>query len=186
MKTKAKTSTDQKVVQLFKEFSPELKRYANRICSNATHAEDCVQLSFVKLWKKKDTYSFDNIEKIKSWLRTVIKNSIYTYFERNKRYNFTDPLVLENEFEDKKVVVNDTGLSILIESEETEKNKQKLTTCINKLSKKQKQVIELRFFQNMSYEQIAKKTKNKVTNVGFLINEAKNNLKKHLANQERI
>ena len=118
--------------------------------------------------EKKDTYSFDNIEKIKSWLRTVTKNSIYTYFEKNRRYSFTDPLNLENDFEDKEIVVKDTGLSILIESEENEKNKQKLATCIDKLSKKQKQVIQLRFFQNMSYEQIAKKTKNKVTNVSCL------------------
>lgn len=183
---KTKTSNDEKVVQLFKEFSSELKKYANKICPNATHAEDCVQLSFVKLWRKKDIYSFDNVEKIKSWLRTVTKNSIYTYFERNRRYSFTDPLHLENDFEDKQVVVKDTGLSILIESEESEVNKQKLATCIDKLSKKQKQVIQLRFFQNMSYEQIAKKTKNKVTNVGFLLNEAKNNLKKHLTNQEKM
>jgi hypothetical protein len=33
---------------------------------------------------------------------------------------------------------------------------------------------------------IAQKTKSKVTNVGFLINEAKSNLKKHLLSQAKI
>jgi RNA polymerase sigma factor (sigma-70 family) len=59
---------------------------------------------------------------------------------------------------------------------------------LNKLSDNQKKAIKLRYFNNLSYAEIAKKMKTSEGNVGFSISAGIRNLKKHFykykANQE--
>jgi RNA polymerase sigma-70 factor (ECF subfamily) len=184
--TKMKTNTlkQQEIENLFKEFFSELLAYMHKFTSNFTHAQESAQHSFTKLAKGK--YSFKNLDTTKAWLKVVARNCLYTYYKRNNRYLLCEHSEFVSEDNNFKLIENSNGFNILVQSEEEASVKLDIKNSLNKLSKKQKEVITLRYFENLSYEEIAKKTKNKVTNVGFLINEAKNNLKKHLSNRAKI
>jgi RNA polymerase sigma factor (sigma-70 family) len=182
---KAKPLNEQEIANLFAEFYCELKKYASVFAYSVDIAEDSAQSSFIKLCKNKPV--FDNTECAKHWLKKVARNCLFTFYKKNKRYIFLDPQESPSEIKNLDPVIDlASGFEILASSEDEIKFKTSLANSINKLTKKQKQVIELRYFHDLSYEQIAKKTKSKVTNVGFLLNEAKNNLKKHLLNEAKI
>ena len=48
--------------------------------------------------------------------------------------------------------------ALLIAFQETEEKKQKLTRALNNLTTKQLEIIRLKFFENLSYAEIASKT----------------------------
>ena len=174
----------QEIEDLFKEFFSELLAYVHKFTPNFTHAQDSAQHSFTKLAKGK--CSFKDLDTVKAWLKVVARNSLYTYYKRNNRYFLCEHSEFISENNNFKLIDNSNGFSVLAESEEEALTNDNIRNLLNKLSKKQKEVIVLRYFQDLSYEEIAKKTKSKVTNVGFLINEAKSNLKKHLLSQAKI
>jgi RNA polymerase sigma-70 factor (ECF subfamily) len=180
---KTNTLKQQEIENLFKEFFSELVAYAHKFTSNFTHAKDSAQQSFTKLAKSK--HSFEDLNAAKAWLRVVVRNCLYTYYKRNNRYFLCEHSEFISENNNFQLIDHSNGFSVLSESEEEKLRKNNIKKVLNKLSKKQKEVIVLRFFQNLSYEEIAQKTKSKVTNVGFLINEAKNNLRKHLLNEAK-
>lgn len=174
----------QEIENLFKEFFSELIAHTHKFTPNFTHAQESAQQSFAKLSKNKP--SFTDLEGAKAWLKVVSKNCLFTYYKRNNRYFLCENSEFVNENNNFHLIDHSNGFSVLAESEEEKLRKNNIRKVLNKLSKKQKKVIVLRFFQNLSYEEIAKKTKSKVTNVGFLLNEAKNNLRKHLLNEAKI
>jgi RNA polymerase sigma factor (sigma-70 family) len=182
---KTKCLNEEEVAVLFTEFHSELKKYVLNFTSSIDYAEDSAQLSFAKLLKRKPV--FENSESAKYWLKKVARNCLFTFHKKNKRYIFVDPQENQSEIKNLDPMLDiASGFETLASLEEEVSSKKTLTNSINKLSKKQKLVIQLRYFENLSYEQIAKKTKSKVTNVGFLLNEAKNNLKKHFLNEAKI
>jgi RNA polymerase sigma factor (sigma-70 family) len=54
-----------------------------------------------------------------------------------------------------------------------------ITNLLEKLSEKQRKAIQLRYYKNLSYEEIAKKMNTNVNNVGFSICTGIKNLRKH-------
>ena len=182
---KTKSLNEEEIAVLFTEFFSELKKYILNFTSSIDFAEDSVQLSFMKLCKAKPL--FENQESAKYWLKKVAKNSLFTLHKKNKKYIFIDPQETPTEIENLNPILDvASGFENLASSEEEQFSKTALTSLMNKLTKKQKEVLQLRYFENLTYEQIAKKTRNKTTNVGFLINEGKKNLKKHWDNYAKI
>ena len=174
---KTKPLNEQEIAVLFTEYFRELKKYVLNFTNSVDFAEESAQLSFMKLCRRKPF--FENPENAKYWLKTVAKNSLFTLHRKNKKYIFIDPN--ENPCEIKtleSMIDTENGFEVLASSEEEVSCKTTLASLMNKLTEKQKEVLQLRYFENLTYEQIAQKTKNKVTNVGFLINEGKRNLKK--------
>ena len=174
---KTKPLNEKEIAVLFTEFFCELKKYVLNFTNSIDFAEDSAQLSFMKLCRNKP--SFETPESAKCWLKTVAKNSLFTFHKKNKKYVFIDTQEPSSQIENFQPEIDvASGFENLASSEEEILYKTTLTNLMNKLTKKQKEVLQLRYFENLTYEQIAQKTKNKVTNVGFLINEGKKNLKK--------
>ena len=174
---KTKPLNEQEIAVLFTEFFCELKKYVLNFTNSIDFAEDSAQLSFMKLCRNKP--SFETPESAKCWLKTVAKNSLFTFHKKNKKYIFIDTQESASQIENLQPEIDvASGFENLVDSEEEVLHRTTLTSLMNKLTKKQKEVLQLRYFENLTYEQIAQKTKNKVTNVGFLINEGKRNLKK--------
>lgn len=182
---KTKPLNEQEIAVLFTEYFCELKKYILNFTNSKDFAEDSVQQSFMKLCRAKP--SFENTESAKYWLKTVAKNSLFTFHKKNKKYIFIDTQESASQIENLQPEIDvANGFENLAELEEESLHKNAIINLMNKLTKKQKEVLHLRYFENLTYEQIAKKTQNKVTNVGFLINEGKKNLKKFWNNYAKI
>lgn len=113
--------------------------------------KDCIQELFLEIWNTRASINKD-VENVRSylctWLRRkisriqsgIIKERSSTQFSGNSEPN-------ETSYEE-----------LLIAFQETEEKKDKLIIALSHLTKKQLEIVRLKFFENQSYSEIAAKT----------------------------
>ena len=67
---------------LVKALSPELYRYAVGLCRNPDVAQDLVQETFLRAWRKQETLR-DN-QAARAWLYTILRNEHARLYERRR------------------------------------------------------------------------------------------------------
>ncbi len=67
----------------FNEYYTQLILYAYRITDDQVAAEDIVEDAFISLWNKRSSLS--EINSLKSYLFTIIRNMSFTWIRKNKR-----------------------------------------------------------------------------------------------------
>lgn len=114
-------------------------RLALRITMNPADAEDIVQETLIRIWKKREQWG--QIESLEAWGLTIARNLSLDYLRRNEQH--TDvPL-------DFDIPVNDYDR--LGENERL----QMVRNVMNTLSEKQRTAMQLRDFEGKSYREIA-------------------------------
>lgn len=132
---------------IYKTYSPTLYEYGMRMLQHEDSVKDAIHDLFVKLWHNRNSYSATN--NIKYYLIAALRNTIFTLKGLEKRF----PQVELND-----TVGFDLGFSIeteYIRNEELSSQTAKLLEAMNKLSARQKEIIYLRFFEEMNYNEIA-------------------------------
>jgi RNA polymerase sigma factor (sigma-70 family) len=133
---------------------------------NENDAEDVTIQTFSRAFDKIET--FDDNFKFKTWLITISKN-IHIDLLRKEKGKFSQ----QNLSDDKNV------LQILDESPSvedkliTEQNLAKLLRDIKKLNPHYQEVINLRYFQELSYKEISKELNEPMNNVKVKLLRAK-------------
>ncbi|QMU29059.1 RNA polymerase sigma factor [Adhaeribacter radiodurans] len=125
-----------------------LFNYGQKFIPDKEIVADLIQDLFVELWNQRERLS--NTTSIKYFLLKSLRYKIFRYLKRNKDvfikngisddYNFE--LVFSHEHK-------------LIEDGFAEEQKKKLALALTKLSKRQKEAIYLRYYNNLSYPEIA-------------------------------
>lgn len=100
--------------KLFDNFYTVLCLFAERYTEDSELAADIVQDCFIKLWQRREDFSF--LHQVKSFLYTSVRNSALNELERLKvRENYADKVLTKNEdsfFRDQ--VVEEESYRILI------------------------------------------------------------------------
>ncbi|MCG6190112.1 RNA polymerase sigma factor [Maribellus maritimus] len=145
----------------------------------------------LKFIKDRDTVK-DNIQElflelIKSGDRLAKTDNIRYYLLRALRYKLTrkTPVKLIGETEVQKNIEFSLIESVehqLITKEVEEGSKKKIINAIGKLSEKQQEIIYLRFYNNLSYQQIAEVYGTKMQTVRNLMSRALHSLKEDFRN----
>ena len=134
---------------------------------NENDAEDITIQTFSRAFDKIETYNPNY--KFKTWLITISKN-IHIDFIRKRKKSINEDL--SNENEQKVLEILDTSPSpedkII-----TEQNLLKLLKDIKKLKPHYQEVINLRFFQELSYKEISKELNEPINNVKVKLLRAK-------------
>ncbi len=134
---------------------------------NENDAEDITIQTFSKAFDKIETY--DPEYKFKTWLITISKNIHIDLLRKRKKSINED---LSNENEQKVLEILDTSPSpedkII-----TEQNLAKLLRDIKKLKPHYQEVINMRFFQELSYKEISKELNEPINNVKVKLLRAK-------------
>ncbi|WP_439151476.1 RNA polymerase sigma factor [Winogradskyella sp.] len=133
---------------------------------NENDAEDITIQTFSKAFDKIDTYKEDY--KFKTWLITISKNiHIDLVRKRKKSIRNTSKDNEENYFEiiDDSPTPEDTII--------TEQNLAKLLRDIKKLKPHYQEIINLRFFQELSYKEISEELNEPINNVKVKLLRAK-------------
>lgn len=150
--------------QIYQRYHKPLVAYAKKFVFDDERANDMAQETFRKLFVQ----DLDKLEgRMPQWLFTVCKNTCFKFTRTNSRYSYTD------ELPDSPAEQSDPSEDLILK--EDVKLVQK---AMRKLKPNQRKVIRLRYFQNYSYESIAKKSKLSLGNVGFQLHTAIKNLKK--------
>jgi RNA polymerase sigma factor (sigma-70 family) len=121
----------------------ELYRLALRITLNNAEAEDIVQETLIRIWKKKDEW--ENIESIEAFSLTICRNLSLDHTKKIENINLT--------FEDGNHDSEDISpnpYEQLTQNDRVELVKK----LINELPEKQRSVIQLRDIEGKSYKEI--------------------------------
>lgn len=162
--------TDKEIVSAFQNpeskleaFQLVLKKYQSRIYWHIRKmviihedADDLTQDSFVKVWLHLDSFRQD--AKLFTWLYRIATNECLAFLEKKKRQQIV-PIGQEEEgFWEKQMVRNFDSLPY-ISGDEIAIELQK---AILQLPEKQRLVFNLRYFDDLSYEDISEITDSSV------------------------
>ncbi|MDX2173907.1 MAG: sigma-70 family RNA polymerase sigma factor [Bacteroidota bacterium] len=141
-------------------------------------AKDMVMQIFEKLLtelKKSEVKNF------KAWLSFVVRNYCISELRKNKHKHFVSENYLDFE-------VNTTTLleEEKIESVNEELLLEYMKECLPQLKENQKLCVELFYLQNLSYQQIADKTKFSLNEIKSYIQNGKRNLKLLIEQKQNI
>ncbi|MEF2967197.1 sigma-70 family RNA polymerase sigma factor [Paenibacillus sp. M1] len=114
-------------------------------------AEDIIQEAFIKVVTKKPR--FENEQVMKSWLKTVARNTTINYFRKNKK--FRNHLDLERVFMD--IDSNAAYTPSVEQTVETKLMEEAITAHLSRLKPEYRQLIEMRWKLGLSYKEIGER-----------------------------
>lgn len=135
--------------------------------NNENDAEDITIETFSKAFDKLDTYKPEY--NFKTWLITISKN-IHTDLIRKQKVRFSKSNLPSHDDEFYQIADESPSAEDIII---TEQNLAKLLRDIKKLKPAYQEVIQLRYFQEMSYKDIAVELKEPVNNIKVKLLRAK-------------
>ncbi len=157
---------------LYERYEARLLRYIKRVAfTNDEEAADVLQDSFIKVWKNLN--GFDQSLKLSSWIYRIVHNEAISFLRRKKSYGKDQQVPLDEQIF--SAVPDDTAPE---EAEELE-NRDKLThQVLAQLPDLYREVLVLKFLENMGYEEISDILKIPEGTVATRINRAKKAFRK--------
>lgn len=154
---------------LFRRYSERLLRYAASIVKSVDEAHDVVQESFIKAYT--NLKSFDTKRKFSSWMYRIVHNEAMNHIRRESRRPWVSldaDTVLPMPASEKPDP---------LEEQMTEETKKEIREAIHALPVKYREVVELRYLEEFSYEEIADILTIPKATVGVRLSRAKALLK---------
>ncbi len=127
---------------IYKKYFQKLYRYCKFNTKNDEHAKDICQETFVKALKKIKDFKTDGQWSIQAFLFTIARNLIIDATRKKKEF------ALE-EFE------NLPDQSDLYEEQDRKDDIKRVRTVLSKLEEVERQIILLRYFEEMSSQEVA-------------------------------
>lgn len=130
---------------IIKKYQEKLYWHIRRMVVNHDDANDVLQNMFIKVWKGLDNFREDS--KLYTWLYRIATNECLTFLEQQKKKSVVSLSDVEN------------GLSNQLKSEknfDAQKIEWKLQLAIQQLPEKQRIVFNLRYYDEMPYEEMSK------------------------------
>jgi RNA polymerase sigma-70 factor (ECF subfamily) len=129
---------------LFREHYSTLYKFGNKFTSDTELLEDCIQELFVELWQAK---SQAPVLSVKAYLLKSLKYKLLKAFRKNGKV-----LPLQEHGE---VPFELSHENFMISQQESQEKKQMVIEALGKLSHRQKEIIYLKYYQNLSYEEVS-------------------------------
>ncbi|PLR91101.1 RNA polymerase sigma factor [Bacillus sp. T33-2] len=158
------------LIQIYKSLKQRLFNIAYYITKDSFLAEDILQESFIKAFKKRDTIA--DHEKIGPWLAAIVTNTSIDYVRKEQRKGFVlmDHSMLLNTLSVNKDhnVENKVEVKLL---------KEKIQEQIEKLPPNKREVFLLKVKEGLKEKEIAKRLKLKEGTVKTHINRARRTIR---------
>ncbi len=131
--------------QIIRKYQEKLYWHIRRMVVEHEDANDVLQNMFIKVWKNLDNFREDS--QLYTWLYRIATNESLTYLEQQKKRS---SLSISDE---------DTGLEYKLKADkhfDGKKLEWKLQMAIQRLPEKQRAVFNLRYFEEMPYEEMSR------------------------------
>jgi len=146
--------------------------YGFSITADRELTKDCIQELFLEIWKTRVTLSKE-VGNIRSYLFTWLRRKISYALSRLAK---AKTVVLKQD----ATLNQSCYVDLLIAFQLSEEKKEQLRDALSKLTKKQLEIIKLKFFDNLSYAEISAKTSLAPRTVYNLIYEAIRHLRENM------
>jgi RNA polymerase sigma-70 factor, ECF subfamily len=154
---------------LCQRYYPIIRKHCTHYFKNKYDSEDATQNVMCRLFVEKRIHKFKELSTLYHWVRVVTRNTCHMHYRSTRKIK--DNCLTEyksGQFEETLESDVDNPLDKLINEEE---NKFVLMK-IGELSKKYKEALQLRFFQEQSYKEAAKRMGITTANYGLRLNRA--------------
>src|SRR4051812_2037289 len=155
--------------ELLGRFERPLVQFATRIIGDRERARDVVQETFIK-FQRNGAHSSES--ELSTWLFTVCRNGALNVCRKEKRMLFLDDATIERQPSERP-----------LPGEELEQKEAAgfLVRIVATLPPRQQEVLQLKFQNDLSYQQIAEITQTSANTVGVLIHTALKTLRQRYA-----
>ena len=139
--------------------------------------KDCIQETFLAFWNRRHEWS--TIESIRAYLLVSLRHRLIDYQRRNKRFV---PTIFWSDSEE-SALQPDFVFSpedFLIEETTRLHRSQQLADALNRLPRRQREAVFLRYFQELDYADIARIMDIRERTVYNLVHEGLNTLRQQL------
>ncbi|NLL27824.1 MAG: sigma-70 family RNA polymerase sigma factor [Bacteroidales bacterium] len=143
-----------------------------RIVIDHEDTNDVIQNTFIKVWKNLE--NFQGNSKLYTWIYRIATNEAITYIKSNKSRYFVSLDEMINDFSDKleaDVYFKSSDIQI------------KLQKAIASLPNKQKLIFIMRYYENMSYKDIADAIDVKIGTIKSAYHIAAKKIEKYLISE---
>jgi RNA polymerase sigma factor (sigma-70 family) len=133
---------------LMQEYYSDIYNYASKFSKDTGLVSDCIQEVFISLWQRRESATV--ILSVKYYLLRAVKNKVLKAIHINQRkaqkvieqngYEFFQEFSIEKQ---------------IIEKQISEEKAERLRQALSFLSKKQQEIIYLKYYQHLDYGQIA-------------------------------
>jgi RNA polymerase sigma factor (sigma-70 family) len=162
--------------EVYRGFLPRVRGLCYHLLGSRAEAEDAAGEVFLKLQRGAGTY--DDPARFGSWLLRVAANHCLDLLRRRRRQQ---RLFTEDDVESLTVASqSDSPLDELLSAE----LRLRLRQAIAELPEKYRAPLALRYYGDLSYEEIGRQLALKPVHVGILLLRAKQELRRALAGQE--
>ena len=134
---------------LVRRYKDQLLNFAYRFLGNVEEAEDVVQETFLRLFRKRHAYR--QIAKFSTWIYTIAGNLAKTELRKRKRRKLVS--ISDLGFDEREFEIEDEGSDTERQANSSMTDKI-IQQAIAELSPRFRQVIILRDIQELSYEEI--------------------------------
>lgn len=142
---------DKSFSAIYHSFSNQMLSYGYKFCTDREFVHDSIQEIFIDLFEKRNKLGV-NIQNLKPYLFIALRNSLIKKITKIRKYEMLEitdnqdniPFYIEYSFQEQ-----------LIEKEISIEVNDKLHAAINSLPARQKEIIYLKFEEELSYEQIS-------------------------------
>ena len=129
---------------LVNTYQERLYWHIRRIVLNHDDADDVLQNTFIKIYRNIDTFKGDS--KLYSWMYRIATNEALSFLKKKSRKQNVSNEELQNQ------MLNNLQADVYFEGEEIQL---KLQQAIATLPEKQKLIFNMKYFQELKYDEIS-------------------------------
>lgn len=129
---------------LVDKYNERLYWHIRKIVLSHDDADDVLQNTFVKVWKGLKNFRYDS--ELFTWMYRIATNESITFLNNKKKMSFTKGADIED------ILLNNLESDSYFDGNKVEKE---LQMAILKLPERQRIVFNMKYFDDMKYEEIA-------------------------------
>jgi len=130
----------------FKYHFDSLYNYGIKITNDNELVKDCIQELFFRIWK--NNIDLGKVSYLKSYLLIGLRRQILNVLEL--KFYHVDKIKLEDHF-----LIEFSAEDYFIQQQFEEDQRKNIIQVLNKLTKKQREAVYLRYFEELEYTEIA-------------------------------
>ncbi|HRF37372.1 MAG: RNA polymerase sigma factor [Saprospiraceae bacterium] len=153
---------------LYERYEAQLLRYVQRVAAlSEEEAQDVLQEAFIKIWRHLN--AFDPQLRLSSWMYRIVHNEAVSALRKKTSFGKDQQLVIDESLQSRLAAEwPDLGYN-----DEIEDREHAIRTALSELALPHREVLVLRFMEDMSYEEISDVLKIPEGTVATRLNRAK-------------
>ena len=159
--------------KIYRDQAKLLLKYGSRFSPNSSTVEDCIQDLFIELWRNRERLGPTN--SISSYLLASLRRKIIRRLKKDRRWVYSEDG--ENYQFDLELAIEDK----IVAGEMQAENLARLRSAFGQLSKRQQEVIYLKYQAGLEYEDICEIMEINYQSVRNLVSNALRKMKKNVS-----